>query len=648
MVFWTNMLRNHGEQAILDMKLCNENRIIGDLVVQDLLGMSDHNMIEFFIKTMNEVIDSETRALNFNIGNYDDVRYLFAQQIKRDLVAGRLHCNDNSVALLLSHIIQAEVGDFNEEQDGTHLQSKIYIPNQERLIHKIMNFHQKLAGLTSAESETRLLDTARTLEMFGIRLHPANDGEGTQIDLAVLHMGILVFQGKTKINTFNWAKIRKLSFKKRHFFIKLHSNIFTASCKDSLEFLMASRNTCKHFWKTCVECHAFFRLPEEPRSKPKPILYSKGSCFRYSGRTQKQLAEYMSKGDFKKVPFERRSCTVQSEEDSSVTDLELGRQVKGLPPDLVDTGQSGDTLGKVWQRPAEMGRKESAVDIVFTSELERSRPEADPVLEPSSSSVYTSYASDSGTEAKKYPVQLQKSRQSFHGNRTRKDTDTDELTCGNSPEFTIRSQCFSDNFPELDVFVSQSRRVPRHISMDEEIVRPSGMARPISLPARNFLANHGLYQRAVMRGSYGNTLNAVKEEESQQDDSLQPSKRSHSQSDMKTLGLLHVPELTPMANYLPLGWRPNPNKLRPAHMLQRKDALQTTERYISSGTESSDSDSEIISPYFHPRLFGKALRSSALKGGRFSSVSLQSGEGASSDRNAAEGMSHLTIYTDFI
>ncbi|GCB70267.1 hypothetical protein scyTo_0001235, partial [Scyliorhinus torazame] len=438
-------------------------------------------------------------------------RYLFAQQIKRDLVAGRLHCNDNSVALLLSHIIQAEVGDFNEEQDGTHLQSKIYIPNQERLIHKIMNFHQKLAG-----------------------------------------------------------------------------------------------------------------------------------------RTQKQLAEYMSKGDFKKVPFERRSCTVQSEEDSSVTDLELGRQVKGLPPDLVDTGQSGDTLGKVWQRPAEMGRKESAVDIVFTSELERSRPEADPVLEPSSSSVYTSYASDSGTEAKKYPVQLQKSRQSFHGNRTRKDTDADELTCGNSPEFTIRSQCFSDNFPELDVFVSQSRRVPRHISMDEEIVRPSGMARPISLPARNFLANHGLYQRAVMRGSYGNTLNAVKEEESQQDDSLQPSKRSHSQSDMKTLGLLHVPELTPMANYLPLGWRPNSNKLRPAHMLQRKDALQTTERYISSGTESSDSDSEIISPYFHPRLFGKALRSSALKGGRFSSVSLQSGEGASSDRNAAEGMSHLTIYTDFI
>ncbi|XP_041052081.1 FERM domain-containing protein 7-like [Carcharodon carcharias] len=590
-----------------------------------------------------------------DLGQLQDelTRYLFAQQIKRDLVAGRLHCNDNSVALLLSHIIQAEVGDFDEELDRTHLQTKIYIPNQERLIHKIMNFHQKLGGLTSAESETRLLETARKLEMYGIRLHPANDGEGTQINLAVLHMGILVFQGKTKINTFNWAKIRKLSFKKRHFFIKLHSNIFTTSCKDSLEFLMASRNTCKHFWKTCVEYHAFFRLPEEPRSKPKPIFYSKGSCFRYSGRTQKQLVEYLNKGNFKKVPFKRWPCNVQSEEDSSVTGLELGRQVKELTHDHGDTGHSGDTQVKMRQRPAQRGRKESAVDIIFTTELERSKPEADPALETfSSSNVSTSYLSDNDTETTKDPVQFQKSRQHFRSNKTRMDTDTEELTCRNSPEFTTGSQHISDNFPNLDIFMCRSLRVPRHTSTDEKMVRPSGMARPVSLPAHSFLVNHGLYQQAMMRGRYGNTLNAVKEEESQQDDSLQPSKRSHSQSDMKTLGLVHVPELRPMAHYLPLGWRQSPNKPRPVHpahmMLQRKEALQTTERYISSGTESSDSDSEIISPYFHPRLFGKALRSSVLKGGQFSSACLQSGEGASFDLNSAEGLSHLTIYTDFI
>lgn len=30
--------------------------------------------------------------------------------------------------------------------------------------------------------------------MYGIRLHPASDGEGTQINLAVTHMGVLVLR----------------------------------------------------------------------------------------------------------------------------------------------------------------------------------------------------------------------------------------------------------------------------------------------------------------------------------------------------------------------------------------------------------------------------------------------------------------------
>jgi len=35
-------------------------------------------------------------------------------------------------------------------------------------------------------------------------------------------MGVLVFQNYTKINTFSWAKIRKLSFKRKKYLIKLH------------------------------------------------------------------------------------------------------------------------------------------------------------------------------------------------------------------------------------------------------------------------------------------------------------------------------------------------------------------------------------------------------------------------------------------
>ncbi|KAG7260023.1 hypothetical protein CRUP_008657, partial [Coryphaenoides rupestris] len=125
---------------------------------------------------------------------------------------------------------------------------------------------------TPAESDYQLLEIARRLEMYGIRLHPAKDREGTKLSLS----------GYTKINAFNWSKIRKLSFKRKRFLIKLRADPSQQSTHhDTLEFSMASRDCCKVFWKVCVEHHAFFRLFEEPKPKPKPVLFTRGSSFRF-------------------------------------------------------------------------------------------------------------------------------------------------------------------------------------------------------------------------------------------------------------------------------------------------------------------------------------------------------------------------------
>ncbi|KAF4025787.1 hypothetical protein G4228_017730, partial [Cervus hanglu yarkandensis] len=207
-------------------------------------------------------------------------RYLFALQVKQDLAQGRLTCNDTSAALLISHIVQSEIGDFDEASDREHLAKNKYIPQQDALEDKIVEFHHNHIGQTPAESDFQLLEIARRLEMYGIRLHPAKDREGTKINLAVANTGILVFQGFTKINAFNWAKVRKLSFKRKRFLIKLRPDV-NSSYQDTLEFLMASRDFCKSFWKICVEHHAFFRLFEEPKPKPKPVLFSRGSSFRF-------------------------------------------------------------------------------------------------------------------------------------------------------------------------------------------------------------------------------------------------------------------------------------------------------------------------------------------------------------------------------
>ncbi|XP_073810206.1 FERM, ARHGEF and pleckstrin domain-containing protein 2 isoform X7 [Danio rerio] len=247
-------------------------------------------------------------------------RYLFSLQIKRDLLDGRLSCTENTAALLASHLVQSEIGDYDDLADREFLKMNKLLPCQEHVQEKIMELHRRHTGQTPAESDFQVLEIARKLEMFGVRFHPAADREGTKINLAVAHMGLQVFQGHTKINTFNWSKIRKLSFKRKRFLIKLHPEVHGPH-QDTLEFLMGSRDQCKIFWKNCVEHHSFFRLLDQPQPKSKAIFFSRGSSFRYSGRTQKQLVEYVRDSGLRRTPYQRRNSKIRMSTRSLASDV---------------------------------------------------------------------------------------------------------------------------------------------------------------------------------------------------------------------------------------------------------------------------------------------------------------------------------------
>ncbi|XP_033637419.1 uncharacterized protein LOC117298336 isoform X1 [Asterias rubens] len=223
-------------------------------------------------------------------------KYLYALQIKKDLSNGRLPCSENTAALMASYMLQAEVGDFSspEHDDGRYITAFRFVPNQTRAMEsKIQEYHKNHIGQTPADADFNLLDVARRLEMYGVRLHAARDYENVQLQLAVSHQGVLVFHNNTRINTFSWAKIRKLSFKRKRFLVKLHPEGFVSGYpRSTVEFMMSARNECKRFWKTCVEHHTFFRLTQSRHGRrPRRRLMSRGSTFRYSGRTQKQVVE---------------------------------------------------------------------------------------------------------------------------------------------------------------------------------------------------------------------------------------------------------------------------------------------------------------------------------------------------------------------
>ncbi|KAA0716202.1 FERM, ARHGEF and pleckstrin domain-containing protein 1 [Triplophysa tibetana] len=217
-------------------------------------------------------------------------RYLFALQVRQDLTVDVSRVVTPVLLFwCLTSFSVTEIGDFEETQCRQHLLNTNYISDQMALMDKSWSSTVNI-GQTPAVSDKHMLEAACRLEMYGMRLHPAKDRDGTRLCLAAAHNGVLVFQGHTRINSFSWSNIRKLSFKRRRFLIKPRADPSQNVSAETLEFLMASRDCCKMFWKICVEYHAFFRLYEEPRPKPKPVLFSRGSSFRFSGRTQNRLS----------------------------------------------------------------------------------------------------------------------------------------------------------------------------------------------------------------------------------------------------------------------------------------------------------------------------------------------------------------------
>lgn len=238
-------------------------------------------------------------------------RYLFALQVKKDLADGSLICSENVTAMLCAFTVQAECGDYNSEYPNHFYISRLkLIPQQDAEFElKVFANHQKLIGLSPAEADMQLLELASSQEMYGIHLSPVKDHEGVPLNLAVIHHGILIFQNYTKVNTFDWAKIRKLSFKRKHLFIKLHHEEFFG---DVLEFVFQHRNECKNFWKKCIEQHSFFKCCEvQSKSRQKLRIFSRGSSFRYAGRTQQQLSEFIKSNNILKQKAFQRSSSMK-------------------------------------------------------------------------------------------------------------------------------------------------------------------------------------------------------------------------------------------------------------------------------------------------------------------------------------------------
>ncbi|XP_077200817.1 FERM domain-containing protein 3 isoform X5 [Paroedura picta] len=222
--------------------------------------------------------------------------YLMYLQIKRDIFHGRLLCSFSDAAYLGACIVQAELGDYDsdEQLDNYVGEFKIFPKQSQKLERKIAEIHKnEIRGQSPAVAEFNLLLKAHSLETYGVDPHPCKDSTGTTTFLGFTAAGFVVFQGNKRIHLLKWSDVYKLKFEGKTFYV-----IGTQKEKKAmLSFHTSTPAACKHLWKCGVENQAFYKYAKSSQIKTMSSskIFFKGSRFRYNGKVAKEVVEASSK-----------------------------------------------------------------------------------------------------------------------------------------------------------------------------------------------------------------------------------------------------------------------------------------------------------------------------------------------------------------
>uniref|UniRef100_A0A2K6CA46 Band 4.1-like protein 4A n=1 Tax=Macaca nemestrina TaxID=9545 RepID=A0A2K6CA46_MACNE len=223
-------------------------------------------------------------------------RYQFFLQVKQDVLQGRLPCPVNIAAQLGAYAIQSELGDYDPYKHTTGYVSEYrFVPDQkEELEEAIERIHKTLMGQAPCEAELNYLRTAKSLEMYGVDLHPVYGENKSEYFLGLTPVGVVVYKNKKQVGKYFWPRITKVHFKETQFELR----VLGKDCNETSFFFEArSKTACKHLWKCSVEHHTFFRMPENESNSLSRKLSKFGSIrykHRYSGRTALQMSRDLS------------------------------------------------------------------------------------------------------------------------------------------------------------------------------------------------------------------------------------------------------------------------------------------------------------------------------------------------------------------
>ncbi|XP_067204691.1 FERM domain-containing protein 5 isoform X2 [Linepithema humile] len=247
-------------------------------------------------------------------------RYQVYQQLKRDLLYGRLCCTPGEASLLVACIVQSELGDYDLEiHEGNYISEHKLLKTQTPTIEeKALEIHQtQLKGFTPEQAENYFLKLASQLDTYAVDPHPVKDPDkGTQLHLGINHCGILTFQDSRKIQHFRWSEVQKINFEGKMFIVHVTIN----EKKHLVGFKCPTTTNCRHVWRCAIEQMLFFTLP---RASDAPVvsggsIFSWGYKFKYTGRTEREVLEEAGPLRKEEPPIQRCQTTCLRRKASSV------------------------------------------------------------------------------------------------------------------------------------------------------------------------------------------------------------------------------------------------------------------------------------------------------------------------------------------
>eukprot|EP00079_Xenopus_tropicalis_P020214 XP_012810882.1 PREDICTED: tyrosine-protein phosphatase non-receptor type 13 isoform X3 [Xenopus tropicalis] len=184
---------------------------------------------------------------------------------RKDILDGKLYCDDEAAMLLASLALQAEYGDYQPEVHSmSYFRMEHYLPARvteklelSYLKEELPRLHSTYAGASEKEAELEFLRVCQKLPEYGVHFHRVQPEKKSQtgILLGVCPKGVLIFEvhngTRTPVLRFPWRETKKISFSKK--------KISLQNTSDSIKhvFQTESNKTCQYLLQLCSSQHKF-------------------------------------------------------------------------------------------------------------------------------------------------------------------------------------------------------------------------------------------------------------------------------------------------------------------------------------------------------------------------------------------------------